>query len=461
MAKLWEKGYSLDSLIERFTVGNDYLLDRRCLVADAVGSIAHARMLAHIGLLDQGELDSLEKELRAIARDAADGKMEIDRSQEDGHTAIEERLTQRLGESGKKIHTGRSRNDQVLVTTRLFAREALLTIRAAIMSAATALCVVAEREAATPMAGRTHLQPAMPSTVGLWAASHAESLLDDDALLEAAYGLVNRSPLGAAAGYGVPLPLDRQMVADSLGFALVHHNVLAAMSSRGKVEAAFMDAFDQVGLSLSRFAADTILFSLPEFGYFRLPESLCTGSSIMPQKRNPDGLELLRGKAETLSALAQWTKSVVRGLPSGYNRDTQETKEPLLRGVDLVLDMLEVTELTAAQLEVDRVKLTASMTPELFATDLVMERVRNGESFRVAYRKVAENLDSVGEREFDSADAIAARGSVGAPGNLDLQWDRDQIQKRRSAIESEYARITQAVASLLGFGAKLFTRSST
>ena len=328
MAKLWDKGYSLDALIERFTVGTDYILDRRLVAADAVASIAHARMLDAVGLLREGDLPALERELREIARVSP---VTIRRDQEDGHTWIEERLVERLGEAGKRVHTGRSRNDQVLASTRLFAREGILAIERSLASAIDALHRLATDHERTPMPGRTHMQPAMPSTVGLWAASYAEALLDAESMLTTAYDLLNRSPLGAAASYGVPLPLDRELVARLLGFAEVHHNVLWAVSSRGQTELALLEALDAIGLVLGRLASDLIVFTLPEFGYFTLPAELCSGSSIMPQKRNPDGLELLRGKAGTLSADADRVRNVVRSLPSAYNRDVQETKEPLLR----------------------------------------------------------------------------------------------------------------------------------
>ena len=442
MAKLWDKGYALDELIERFTVGEDYLLDRRLVAADAVASIAHARMLGSIGLLSASDLEGLERELGRVARvSVADGSS-ISRGQEDSHTFIEGLLVARLGEAGKRIHTGRSRNDQVLASTRLFAREGALAVRDGLADAVEALCSLATAEEHTPMAGRTHLQPAMPSTFGLWAASYAEALLDADALLSAAYELINRSPLGAAASYGVPLPLDRELVAELLGFASVQHNVLEVVSSRGRVELALLDALDQIGIILSRFATDLILFTLPEFGYVSLPAELCSGSSIMPQKRNPDGLELIRGKSSTLSSYSDLVRNVVRNLPSAYNRDVQETKAPLIRGIDLAIDMLAVATLTAGRLEVHPDRLAAGLTPEVFATDAALERVVAGESFRDAYRAVAAALESIESGAFDPAAAIAKRTSTGSPGNLGLEWVRERLaavrddgtRKRRAAL---------------------------
>jgi len=450
MAKLWDKGYSLDALIERFTVGNDYLLDRRLVAADAVASIAHARMLESIGVITAADASALQRELQAIASAAVADGVAIRRDQEDGHTYIEERLVELLGEAGKRIHTGRSRNDQVLASTRLFAREGLLRVRAALCGAVEALVGLAAREESTPMPGRTHMQPAMPTTVGLWAASYAEALLDTDRLLVAVYGLLNRSPLGAAASYGVPLPLDRELVARLLGFESVQHNVLDVVSSRGRIEGAVLDALDQAGVVLSRFATDLILFSLPEFSYFSLPPELCSGSSIMPQKRNPDGLELMRGKSATLSSYADRVRNVIRSAPSAYNRDVQETKEPLVRGIDLAVDLLAVAELTASTVVVNRDRLAEAFSADIFATDAAIDRVAAGMSFRDAYREVASGIGSLDASSFDLQAVIARRTSTGTPGNVGLGHARDELDATRASVDAERERVAAAVAALAG-----------
>ncbi|MCF7929773.1 MAG: argininosuccinate lyase, partial [Spirochaetales bacterium] len=318
MAKLWQKSYQLDSNIERFTVGDDYLLDRKLVSADCLGSIAHARMLASIGLLSQEEEKNLVSELRRII--SGEDSLSIEAEDEDVHTAIENRLTERLGEAGRKIHTGRSRNDQVLTAMRLYTKAAGYRLRHSLIDLSSALLSLAEGHEFLPLPGRTHLQIAMPSSAGLWASAYAEQLLDDAHLLESALELVDRCPLGSAASYGVPLPLDREMTAGLLGFSGPHHNVLAAQNSRGKLEAAVLDALDQAGITINRLAQDLILFSLPELGYISLPDELCSGSSIMPQKKNPDVLELSRARAAVLSAEAGKIKQIVRGLPSGYQR---------------------------------------------------------------------------------------------------------------------------------------------
>ncbi|MFW5826032.1 MAG: argininosuccinate lyase [bacterium] len=450
MAKLWDKGYSLDRLIERFTVGDDYLLDRRLIAADAVASVAHARMLDSVGLLSDGDLPALELELRTIAREAVEQGCEIRRDQEDSHTFIEERLVERLGEAGKRIHTGRSRNDQVLASTRLFAREGVLVVRRELADTVAALLELARREELTPMPGRTHMQPAMPSTVGLWAGSFAESLLDADAVLSTAYRLLNRSPLGAAASYSVPLPLNRELVAELLGFREVHHNTLAAVSSRGELEKTVLDALDSAGIVLSRLASDLILFTLPEFGYFSLPSEVTTGSSIMPQKKNPDGLELMRGKSAVLSAFADRCRNVVRSLPSSYNRDVQETKEPLLAGIDLAHEMLAVAGLTVRRLAVNADRLQAGFTPEIYATDAAIERVRAGESFREAYRAVADTIGSIDSHHYDPHEIIGRRTATGSPGNPDLGYVEFALKERSEEIAGEHDRVSAAVAALAG-----------
>lgn len=453
MAKLWQKDYQLNELIESFTVGHDHLLDLELVTADCVASLAHARMLSSIGLLTAAEVESLRGGLLRIIGESTDGSFVIRKEDEDCHTAIENRLTKNLGEVGKKIHTGRSRNDQVMAALRLHARSRLTDILGAILDLSRVLAEFAESHRGVPMVGRTHMQIAMPSSVGLWAASFAELLLDDFSLVDQAFTLNDRSPLGSAASYGVPLPLDREMVARLLGFAGIQNNVLAVNNSRGKLESVILDSLDQVGLTLSKLAQDLIIFSMPEFGYFRLPKELCSGSSIMPQKRNPDGLELLRAKSSTLSAAAVQVKSIIRGLTSGYNRDFQETKEPFLRGLSLALECLQIARLTIERLEVDESRLKAAFTPEIFATDAALEQVRRGSSFRDAYRDVAANLGALDGR--DPVEAIGLRTSSGNAGNLKLEGVNAAISERRRGLGAIERRVEQAVVELVGEKVKI------
>lgn len=443
MAKLWDKGYSLDDLIERFTVGNDYLLDRGLLVADCIASMAHARTIERAGYLTSDDADRLVAELVAIAGEAEDGGIEIPRELEDGHTLIETRLTETLGDAGKRIHTGRSRNDQVIAATRLYGREALWLLQDACGVLVTELLDMASRHERTPMPGRTHTQVAMPSTVGLWAASYAEALIDDLELSVVARRMCDRSPLGSAAAYGVPLPLDREYTASLLGFERVQNNVLAVGNSRGKLESLVLDTVESIMLTLSKFASDLILFSLPEFGYFRLPRELCSGSSIMPQKRNPDALELLRARAGSVGGWASAVKNIIRSLPGGYNRDFQDTKEPFLRGLETGLLSLKVATRTVERMEIHEQALASAMSPELYATDAAFSRVAAGDTFRDAYRYVGTHLDEL--EQWTAEDALAARTSVGDPGNLNLQDARSQLN---SLLTSERIRRADASAAI-------------
>ena len=337
MAKLWKKTADLDAEMEKFTVGNDYILDMELVEADALGSIAHAKMLSTIGILTGEEFRRLQKALAEVIELRGRGEFRIELAQEDVHTAIEEYLTAKLGDLGKKIHTGRSRNDQVLVDIRIYTRDKLLEVQRETLLLADTLAAFGQKHHHVPMPGRTHTQRAMPSSVGLWVGAFAESLADDLMLLQTAAELNNQCPLGSAASYGVPLPLDRQLVADLLGFAKVQNNVLYANNSRGKIEAIVLFALTEITHDLAKLAGDLILFSIPEFGYFTLPEKYFAGSSIMPQKRNPCQLELTRAKSAAVEAALFRVLNITRALPSGYNRDFQETKEPLMQGLNVTL----------------------------------------------------------------------------------------------------------------------------
>lgn len=448
MAKLWAKGYDLDAVIEAFTVGDDYLLDRRLVIADCLGSIAHARMLREIGLLSTDESDRLVSALRELARRTDAGDFTVRREDEDCHTAIESVLVSELGELGKRVHTGRSRNDQVLLALRLFEREFILQTVGSVLDLVDLLLDLATTHANVPMVGRTHMQPAMPSSVGLWSAAWAEELLADAGLLYNTYSLVNRSPLGSAASYGTSLPLDREMVCDALGFDGLLNNVLWANNSRCKIESVLVDALDQGGLTLSKMAQDLILFSLPEFGYFTLPEDLCTGSSIMPQKRNPDALELLRAKSGTVSACSTQIKNILRSLPSGYNRDFQEAKEPLFRAMDTFGAGVGVMVRTLQGVEIHADTMKAAFDASVFATDEAYDMVRNGVPFRDAYRRVAERLDDLPPR--DPVAALKARTSTGTAGNLNLQYARRQSAALRTTVASDELTLRRVTENLLG-----------
>ncbi len=446
--KLWDKGYALDRELEVFTTADDPLLDRELVRWDCAASIAHARMLARCGILSEDEAEKLAGELRAIAADAQAGNFTIEFEDEDCHTAIEKRLVGRLGDLGKKVHTARSRNDQVIAALRLWAKDALHTLFAATLDLAASLRQFAETHRDLPMVGRTHTQVAMPSSVGLWAGAWCESLLDDLRILRTAYEVNDQCPLGSAASYGVPLAIDREFTSQVLGFARLQNNVLYANNSRGKIEAAILGACVQIAIDLSRMAQDLINFSLPEFGYFRIPEELCTGSSIMPQKRNPCGLELVRARASTIIACHDQILGIVKALPSGYNRDFQETKRPFLHGLRTTIACVRVMKLTVEKLAVDEARLLAAFTPEVFATDEALRLVAEGVPFRDAYRQVAASLDKL--RAADPSQAIAKRTHPGGPANLCLEVADEAIADLGEFLQRRCDAFQKTIKALLG-----------
>lgn len=448
MAKLWQKGYDVDALIEEFTVGQDWVLDAEILPADCLGSMAQAQVLRSAGLLTEEEQLTLHRALVEAFELAMERRLPIRPQDEDAHTVLEAFLTQRCGEAGKKIHTGRSRNDQVITALRLWGRHQLLYLELQLLDLVEALLRFAQEHERVPMPGRTHLQAAMPSSVGLWAGAWAEELLEWSSLVTLAREFMDQGPLGSAASYGSSLPLDRDLASRLLGFARTQNNVLAVHNARGRYESVALDAAEQVGLTLSRWAEDLILFSLPEFGYFELPDRLCSGSSLMPQKKNPDGLELLRSRSAVLSGWATTVKAVVRSLPSGYNRDLQDTKEPFLRGLPLARAMVTVARHTVAHLKVRPKQLRAAFTPEIFATDAVLELVQRGVAFRDAYRQVGTNLQALAQRDPDQA--LAARTLRGGPTRLGLEETLAVCAERRQRAQRRIDEVRRALGALAG-----------
>ena len=447
MAKLWQKGYELDAVVEAFTVGDDPVLDLALIKWDAVGSIAHAKMLASIGVLTEAEAEGLRKELAdVVARDSR-GELTIPRQDEDVHTFLEGHLVRALGDLGKKLHTARSRNDQVILDLRLYMRDRYLALVRDALDVATTLIDFAQQHHDAPIPGRTHFQRAMPSSVGLWAGAFAESLLDDLVLLGAVAEIVDQCPLGSAASYGVNLGIDRQMVSDLLGFAKVQNNVLYVNNSRGKVEAMLLSACAQICNDLSKLGSDVILWSMPEFGYFTLPPEFCPGSSLMPQKRNPGPFELTRARAAAVHGCLVETLDLVRPLISGYHRDFQMTKGPMMRGVETTLSILRVNRVCIEKLQVNRQVCIDSFTPELFATDRVLDLVKQGTPFRDAYREVAATLDQT-EME-DPVANILGKTHMGATGNLGLDTARERVGAERARVEVLRQRWDRAIEGLL------------
>ncbi len=432
-----------------FTVGRDPELDLDLVDWDCLGSAAHVTMLSRMNLaprlFSDSDREAVIAELVAIMRMGRVGKFSITAVDQDVHLAVERRLTEKLGDLGRRIHTGRSRNDQVAVDLRLHARENLLGILDESLALVDALLDFARRHRDLPMVGRTHLQPAMPSSVGLWASGYAEGLLDDLLTVEAAYAYADRCPLGSAAGYGVPLPLDRLLTSRLLGFSAPHHNVFYASNARGKCESIILGALVQVMLTASRLAEDLILFTMPEFGYFGLPPELCTGSSIMPQKYNPDVLELIRAKTARVLGHHVSACTILKAMPGGYNRDLQETKESYMDGLATTRASLRILHLMTTGLKVHPERLRAAFTPGVFATDRALELVAGGMPFREAYSQVRGNLDALAYADPDAA--IAAKRHLGGTAGLDLEGlsaradaiRRETRQRRRTA----YARFSK------------------
>ncbi|MBU6383227.1 MAG: argininosuccinate lyase [Verrucomicrobia bacterium] len=427
MSKLWSKGYDLQPFIERFMTGDDPKLDLRLVIYDCRGSIAHAAMLCKIGILTEDEYEQLKKALEEIISLSENGTFTIANDEEDVHTAVENFLTRKLGETGKKIHTARSRNDQILTDVRLYMRDQIILATKQVETLCKTLRDFAKKHTEIPYVGRTHYQKAMPSSWGLWAGAFLESLLDDAELLKGAYQILDQCPLGSAASYGVSLLIDRQLTADALGFAAVQNNVLYANNSRGKFEGILIHALSQIMLDLSKMATDMILFSAPEMGYLKLPVAFCPGSSLMPQKKNPCPLELIRAKSAAVTADLFQILETVRALPSGYNRDFQETKRPLFHACDTTVDSLEVMHLILEGIAVDEEACLRGFTNEVFATDEVLNRIQqNGVPFREAYRQVAEQLDSL--EKSDPKKNILAKIHIGATGNLGLECSEERIK---------------------------------
>lgn len=446
--KLWQKGYELDQVVEDFMTGDDPLLDKALIIYDCMGSIAHAKMMHKIGILSADECSKLVTELQKIPELAGQGRFEIRFEDEDVHTAVENAVTDVLGDLGKKLHTARSRNDQVLVDIRMYTKEYLLSIMHAAVELAEALFDFAKTYHAIPIPGRTHLQRAMPSSMGLWSGAFLESLLDDLFLLKNAYELNDQCPLGSAASYGVSLPIDRQYTSDLLGFSRVQNNVLYANNSRGKFESIVLQALVQVMNDLSKLSTDIILFCMPEFGYLTLPEKYCPGSSLMPQKRNPCPLELVRAKSATLNGLMVQVLEIVRALPSGYNRDFQETKRPLMQGLEIAQDCLSVCKSIITGIQVNKEICIKSFTPELFATDHVLALAKEGKPFRDAYKDVGNNLDSVPCE--NPVINILAKKHLGATGNLGLAISDERISIVKQWLLGEGDKWEAVKASLFG-----------
>jgi len=392
--KLWEKSTKVDHEIERFTIGKDSEMDLFLAKYDVLGSMAHITMLQSIGLLTKEELDLLLEELKKIYKLAEEGNFIIEEGVEDVHSQVELILTRNLGDTGKKIHSGRSRNDQVLVDLKLFTRSAIHEVYEAVEELFDILQNQSERYKSVLMPGYTHLQIAMPSSFGLWFGAYAEALVDDLQMLLSAFKVCNRNPLGSAAGYGSSFPLNRQMTTDLLGFDGLNYNVIYAQMGRGKMERTVAFALASIAGTISKLAFDSCMFTSQNFNFIKLPEQFTTGSSIMPHKKNPDVFELTRAKCNKIQNLPQQITSIIGNLPSGYFRDLQIIKEIFIPSFGELLDCLRMTTAMMSQIEVNTQILEDDKYLNIFSVEEVNNRTLEGMPFRDAYKQVGLEIEA-------------------------------------------------------------------
>lgn len=427
---IWFKGTETASWVTRFTVGDDPMWDMMLLPFDAAASLAHAAGLVTAGILTEDELTALDGAFSDLADAFEKDEIQISLKDEDCHTVIERFLTEKVGDIGKKIHTGRSRNDQVLAAIRLWLRFNLDDVAGEIESLALQLADMADSHQDQFLPGYTHLQRAMPSTVAMWAAGYSESLVEDLDLVLNARRRINASPLGSGAGYGIPyVKLPRQEVAESLGFDRIQENVTAVQLSRGKYELEVVHALLQCAATINRLASDVVLYATTEFGFVSLEDALTTGSSIMPQKKNPDIAELARATMHRLSGEFQVLLGIPANLPSGYHRDLQLTKGAVMKAVLIQKDLLEATRGLLAGLSFNAETLDAAKDPDLFATASALSEVVKGKPFREAYRDAAKSPKSWSEQA--STKLSAAYSTVGTPGNVSTKNIRDRLGRMR------------------------------
>ena len=444
---------TIDADVLTYTVGEDPVLDLALAKWDCMGTAAHVTMLSEMKglkrpIVTKAEAVKVRKALARIVERAEKGKFVIRVDDQDVHMAVERLLTEELGDLGKKVHTGRSRNDQVAVDVRLHMKSEILQTEKEVCALAAELCSFGFDAGPIPLVGRTHLQPAMPSTVEMWATGHAEMIVDQLANFEAAYALADLNPLGSAAGYGVPLPLDRARTTKLLGFSRTLHNCFGASMARGECEASLLSALAQLMCVLSRLAEDLILFSMPEFGYFKLPRAYCTGSSIMPQKFNPDVLELMRSKAAQVLGLQTAALSMMHAMPGGYNRDLQDCKGLYMKGLDITRTTLRILCKVVAGVTVNAENCRKAFTPGVYATDVALQMVAEGKPWRDAYHEVRDEFAALYDgrpshvSNLDPDEVVMAKTHEGTTGGIDLGlYNRrckaalDAIAKRMKAME--------------------------
>ena len=434
MSKLWQKkeGAQPHPAVNRYIVGNELTADNKLVRFDVQASIAHAQMLKDTGLLKATEADQIIVQLQRIVKLHEDGKFVLQQENEDVHTEIENFLVQELGDIGKRIHLGRSRNDQVLVATRLYCLDQIRVTQSKVLALAQAILKFAKTHEFVPMAGFTHMQHAMPSSVGQWAAAFVESLICDFDILKSAYAINDQNPLGSAAGFGTSVPIDREQTTRLLGFSKPQINSIFCQNSRAKFDAYSASCLTQVMLTLGKIANDVVVFNSYEFRFFDVDPQLTTGSSIMPQKRNLDIMEVLRANVSVVQSLQFQIQTVGLNLISGYNKDIKVVKQALIECFEIVNNSLEIVGLLFNHLTPNTVGLLRSFEDlEIFATDVANDLVTGGMPFRDAYRQVGENLSKLEKQ--NPLENIRAKRHLGAPGNLALDLYQQQISQRLAA----------------------------
>jgi len=392
--KLWEKNYKLRKEVEEFTIGDDYILDQKLIKYDCLASIAHVKMLGKIGILKNWEVKKIVNELSKIIKLDEKGEFIISKEHEDCHTAIENYLTEKLGNLGKKIHVGRSRNDQILTALRLYYKDELENCKVLIQEFILSIKNFVKKYGKIKIPGYTHSRKAMPSSIKLWGSSFIESMEDNLKEINLAIDLINQSPLGTGAGYGIPIiKIDRIYTKKLLNFKKIQNNPIYVQNSRGKFESNILHVLTQIMLDINKIATDLITFSISELGYFSLPKNICTGSSMMPQKVNPDVLELLRAKYHVLISYEFQVKSLIGNLLSGYNRDVQLTKKPIMDGIEITKESLKIATLIMKNLKVNEENCKKGLSQEIYATEKVYKLVlKEGIPFRDAYKIVSEDM---------------------------------------------------------------------
>ena len=429
--KLWDKGYKIDDAIERFTVGKDKELDLLLAPYDILGTMAHVSMLEHVGLLSKQDLDILLPALRDLYTEAEQGNFVIEEGIEDVHSQVELMLTRRLGDVGKKVHTGRSRNDQVLVDLKLFTRAEIEKTMGLVQRLFKILQTRSEETQNVLMPGYTHLQVAMPSSFGLWLGAYAEALTDDMRLLVAAFEQANQNPLGSAAGYGSSAPLNREMTTRLLGFSDLDYNAIYAQMNRGRMERTVAFAYSSVAETLGRLAMDCCMFNSQNFGFIKLPDTMTTGSSIMPHKKNPDVFELIRAHANRMCAIPDTIRHITTNLPVGYFRDMQLLKEVYFPLFEELNDCLEITCYAVENMHVKEDIMSNPLYAPAFSVEEVNRRVENGVAFRDAYRQVADEItQGVFKHEATVDETLSHYTHEGSIGNL----CNTQIKKKMDTI---------------------------